>query len=69
MLISDCVESCLGNKDRHGLKKVVVTLSSVEKCVGGLTYPVPRLNLTHTKGKLCKETTFFVVGQAMFSKL
>lgn len=45
---SDYVELCLANKDKYGLKKVVVIFHSVQKFVGGLTYPVPRLNLPHS---------------------
>ena len=48
--------------------KVVVKLNSVEKFVGGLSYPVP--GSTYLIRKVCQETTFltsYILKTVMFT--
>ena len=50
----------MGNKDRHGFKKVAVIFNSVQKFVGGLIYPVPALTLP-IQGVDCGQARFSTV--------
>ena len=65
----DCVELCLGNKDRHGFKKLVVLFHSTQIFFGSLTYHVPQLNLLHAQGTASCAKRPLLFGQAVFTKL